>query len=207
MKEKTSEVNIMAIFKRKKKITREEVVDAINQLEMHLDRVEDRIDSITEEKNDLLRKGKASKDQHKRLFIGKKIKYLDVEAKDKIDQAMLIMYNIQLSRQLQLAIENESVVESVGAVSVNKMLGNPKQLAKFLNKALNRRVSHEEMLTQADDLFVQIKESYDGSDQIYGLNEEEDQILSMFETDDLLEIEDDKKEADDDIRRMNKLEG
>lgn len=196
----------MAIFKRKKKITREEVVDAINQLEIHLDRVEDRIDSITEERSDLLRKGKQTKDQHKRLYIGKKIKYLDVEAKDKIDQAMLIMYNIQLSRQLKLAIENESVIESVGAVSVNKMLGNPKQLAKVLNKALNRRVNHEEMLTQADDLFMQIKDTYEGSDQIYGINEEEDQILSMFETDDIMEIEEDQLDAEE-TRRVNKIEG
>jgi hypothetical protein len=197
----------MGIFKKKKKITREEVVDAIHQLEVHLDKVEDRIDSIGEERLDLLEKGKQTKDQHKRLYIGKKIKYLDVEAKDKIDQAMLIMYNLQLSRQLKLAIENESFIESVGAVSVNKMLGNPKELAKFLNKALNRRVTHETMLTEADDLFTQIKDTYDPSEQIYGVNEEEDQILSMFETDDIMEIEEDKAIRDEEDKRIRKIEG
>ena len=197
----------MGIFKKKKKITREEVVDAIHQLEIHLDKVEDRIDSIGEERLDLLEKGKQTKDQHKRLQLGKKIKYLDVEAKDKIDQAMLIMYNLQLSRQLKLAIENESFIESIGSVSVNKMLGNPKELAKFLNKALNRRVTHETMLTEADDLFTQIKETYDPSEQIYGVNEEEDQILSMFETDDIMEIEEDKAIRDEEDKRIRKIEG
>ncbi len=197
----------MGIFKRKNKINKEEVVSAIRELERQLDKVEDRIDSITEERKDMLRKGKLTKDQHKRLYLGKKIKYLDTEAKDKIDQAMLIMYNLQLSRQLKLAIENESFIENVGAVSVNKILNNPRQLAKFLNKALNRRVTHEQMLTEADDLFAEIKDNYDNPEQIYGVSEQDDQILSMFETEDIIEIEEEKAMAEEEQKTISKIEG
>lgn len=198
---------LLKFFKRKSKMTKEEVAKAIIQLQNQLDQIEDRLDSITEERKQLFRQGKATQDQRKRLYLGKKIRYYDQEMKDKENQAMMILYNIQLANQLKLAIENQNFIESIGAVNVNKMLNNPKELASFLNKALNRRVNHETMLTEADDVFKQVKSQYTENDQIYGINESDDEILAQFEQEDIMDIETQKATADEQREESEKMKG
>ena len=185
------------IFKRKPKLTKEEVTKTILELENHLDHTEDKLDSLIEERKNLFQKGKATTDQHRRLYIGKKIGFIDQEMTSKTEQAMLIMYNIQLAKKFEIAIENENFIQSVGAVGFNKLLGDQKALAKFLNTALNRRVDHETMLTEADDLYTQVKEQYSKPDRIYGISEEDDKILAMFEQEDISDIETEKANVDE----------
>ena len=44
-----------------------------------------------------------------------------------------------------------------------------------------RRIKAEEILTDADDLFNEVSDSYQGNDSIYGVQENDEELLSIFE--------------------------
>ena len=52
------------------------------------------------------------------------------------------------------------------------------------NKALNTKVMAEDVLTEADDTFAEIKGLYEENDKIYGVNSSDDDILALMETGD-----------------------
>ena len=97
-------------------------------------------------------------------------------------RGMYIMYNVKLMNRLKDAIEDKEFIAITSEVSLGDMLKDQKSLAKFLNKTLNTRVSKENVLTQADDLFSEIQASYIENDTIYGANQNDDNLLAMFET-------------------------
>ena len=84
--------------------------------------------------------------------------------------------------------------------SLQELLKDQKNLAKFLNGALQTKVKSEEIMTEADDIFNQVKDSYNPDERIYGINSNDDQLLSMFEeSEDLPNNEDKQEEVEDNV--------
>ena len=42
------------------------------------------------------------------------------------------------------------------------------------------------MLTDADEVFKNVEESYVGNDEIYGIKDQDNELLAMFETEDMV---------------------
>ena len=97
---------------------------------------------------------------------------------------MYLLYNSRLMNKLKNAIDDNSFYINAGKVSLNNLLSDQKNLAKFLNKALNTKVMSEDILTEADDTFNEIKGLYEENDKIYGVNSSDDDILALMETGD-----------------------
>ena len=194
-------------FKRDKfkKLKREDVVNAIIELEKQESDIERGIVEKTKQIEDLMKKGRLEKSQDLKLFYVKKIAHLQEEKKEDINRGMYLLYNSRLLNKLKNAIDDNSFFANTGKISLNNLLSDQKNLAKFLNKALNTKVMAEDVLTDADDTFNEIKGLYEENQKIYGVNSNDDELLALLETGDaelmgMEEVEVEyKKIADSDV--------
>lgn len=171
------------------KLTREETVDAICKLEKELQGIEGELDVKQKQIDDFMLKGKNEKDRQKKLFYAKRINMLKSEQEQSMQRSMYLMYNIQLLNKLKTAIDDNQFFKNTSNVSLGNLLADQKGLAKFLNKTLNTKVKAEEVLTSADETFKDIEEMYDKNEAIYGINKADDALLAMFETEEMVESE------------------
>lgn len=180
----------MFFFKNKfDKLTREDVVDAICKLEQEEKDLEDDLASKSKQVDELMAKGRAEKSQDVRLFYAKKITNLKADREQNVQRAMYLMYNIRLLNKLKNAIDDNKFFKNTSNMSLGNLLADQKGLAKFLNQALGNRIAAEDVLTSADETFQQVEEAYEKNEGIYGVNEKDDALLAMFETEDQVEAE------------------
>ena len=172
----------MKIFKNKyDKLKREDVVDAIINLNNDLQKLEKEIELSGEEIDSLMEKGKKEKNPKIKIVYAKKINFLKNIREENMNKMLYTMYNIRLMEKLKVAIDDNQFFDNKLNTPLNKLLGDQKGLANFLNKTLNRRIKAEEILTDADDLFNEVSDSYQGNDSIYGVQENDEELLSIFE--------------------------
>ena len=171
------------------KLSREEVVDAICKLESEEKSIEEGLTSKQEEIDEFMEKGRQEKNKEVKLFYAKKINALKAEREQSVQRALYLMYNIQLMNKLKTSIDDNQFFKTSSKIPLNKMLSDQKSLAKFLNKTLGTRTKAEDVLTSADEVFKTLEESYDKNESIYGVNDQDDALLSMFETEEQLNEE------------------
>ena len=93
--------------------------------------------------------------------------------------------------RLKEAYDSNTFFKTQTKVPLSELLQDQKRLAKFLNKALETRIASEDVLTSADELFVEVQSAYDVSQPIYGVGKEEEDLLTMFEKENQLADEQD----------------
>lgn len=178
-------------FKNKyNKLKRQEIVDAIYNLEKQEQVLEDGMIEKNEEIDVLLKKGRQEKSDDLKLFYAKKIHNLKEEIQTDLKRGMYLLYNVKLLKRLKDAVDDKEFFVQTTKVSLGNLLKDQKGLAKFLNSALNTRISAEEVLTSSDELFNEIKTSYEENKQIYGVSNSDDELLAVFETGSYDESED-----------------
>ena len=177
-------------FKSKyEKLKREDVVDAICNLEKQENDLETAIEERARTIDELLAKGRKETNRELKLFYAKKITSLREENEADVKRAMYLMYNMKLLRKLKSTIDDNEFFIKTGKISLGNLLSDQKGLAQFLNKALNTRVRSEQVLTDADDTWQEIQSGYEENERIYGVNEHDDELLAMFETGEQLDSE------------------
>ena len=188
----------MGLFFKSKydKLTREEVVDAICQLEKQAQDIENGLEEKQKAIDALMEKGRKGTDQQLKLLYAKKINTLKAEREQDVRRAMYLMYNTQLLNKLKNAIDDNQFFKNSSKISLGNLLSDQKGLAKFLNKTLNTRIEAEDVLTSADETFREIEQAYEQNDTIYGVNSSDDALLAMFETEDAIADEQSMYEAD-----------
>ena len=178
-------------FKRNKfkNIVREDLVNSICELERQERTAEAEIMQKQKEIDALLEKGKKEKTDDLKLLYAKKINHLKEEKASIIERGMYLLYNIRLMSKLKDAYDSNAFFKTKTKVPLSELLADQKGLARFLNKALETRISAEDVLTSADDLFTEIQGAYDKNESIYGLKREDEELLSSFEKAGALEDE------------------
>lgn len=178
-----------------KTLKREEVVNAICELEQQESNIEKSIEDMTKQIADLMQKGKQEKTHDLRVFYAKKITHLQEEKAEAVNRGVYLLYNIRLLNKLKNAIDDNSFYTNTGKISLSSLLADQEGLAKFLNQALNTKVMAEDILTSADDTFNEVKGLYQENDRIYGASTNDDALLAMFEDaqDDVLPVDTDTK--------------
>ena len=177
-------------FKSKyEKLKREDVVEAICDLEKQENDLESAIVERARTIDELLEKGRKETNRELKLFYAKKITSLREENQTDVKRGMYLMYNMNLLRKLKSTIDDNEFFVRTGKVSLGNLLADQKGLAQFLNKALNTKVSSEQVLTEADDIWNEVQSGYEENERIYGVNEHDDELLAMFETGEQLDAE------------------
>ena len=171
------------------KLKREDVVDAICKLEREAGMIEESIMTAQNKIDDFTKKGKAETSRDVRLFYAKKINSIKAERAQNVQRATYLMYNIQLLEKLKRAIDDNQFFKNTSKISLGSLLGDQKGLAQFLNKTLNTRIDAEQVLTDADETFKEIEETYEPNQAIYGIQDQDDALLAMFETEEMLNDE------------------
>ena len=122
------------------KLKREDVVDAICNLEKQESDLESAIEERARTIEELLAKGRKESNRELKLFYAKKITTLREENQTDVQRAMYLMYNTKLLRKLKTTIDDNEFFVRTGKVSLGNLLADQKGLAQFLNKALGTKV-------------------------------------------------------------------
>ncbi len=173
----------MWLFRRNKfkKLNREDLVNSICELERQERTVEAEVLQKVKEIDALMEKGKKEKSKDLQLFYAKKIAHLNEEKQTCVERGMYLLYNIRLMNKLKDAYDSNTFFKTQTKVPLSELLKDQVGLAKFLNKALRTRISSEEVLTSADEVFSEVQSAYDLNQPIYGVGKSEEEILAMFE--------------------------
>lgn len=172
-----------------KNLNREDLVNSICELERQERTAEAEVYQKIKEIDALVEKGKKEKNRELQLFYAKKISHLNEEKQTCMERGMYLLYNIRLMNKLKEAYDSNTFFKTQTKVPLSELLQDQKRLAKFLNKALETRISSEDVLTSADELFNEVQSAYDVSQPIYGVGKNEEEILSMFEKENQLNDE------------------
>lgn len=187
-----------------KKIKREDVVNAIIEQTKQQEDLEQGILAKSQESESLLERGRKEKNRDIKLLCAKKVNSLQAEIKRDTRRAAFLLYNVKLLEKLKAAIDDNRFIENTTKLPLNKLLGDQKELAKFLESSLQNRAAAENMLTQADELFESYEQAADSeSSSIYAVNKSDDELLAMFEMEEQLESE---REFDSDTAGTEKSE-
>ena len=172
------------MFKRNKfrKLKRDDVVNSIVSLNDQLNEIEEKLRISEQSMKSLMTKGQKEPSREIKLFHAKRIVQLQEEKIDISKRGMYLLYNIKLLSKLKDAIDNQEFIKVSAKSSLTELLTDQKNLAGFLNKALNIRIKQEEVLTNADTIFTEVSSSYMENQDIYQSNQNEETLLAMFET-------------------------
>ena len=171
-------------FLRFRKLKREDVVESIVKLEKQQQEIEDGIVDKEAHIQELLAKGKKEKSQEIRLMYAKQINYLKEQKTRDAKRGMYLTYNINMMNKLKDAMEDKEFFTTSSKIQLNKLLGDQKGLAQYLNKALKIRIKEEDVLTNADETFNEVASMYEDNETIYGAGKSDDQLLAVFEESD-----------------------
>ena len=192
-------------FRRNKydKLTREEVVEAICKLETEEKELEEGLGVKQQHIDTYMQKGKTERSREMKLFYAKKINALKAEREQDIRRITYLMYNVQMLQKLKTAIDDNKFFKNTAKTSLGNLLADQKGLARFLNQALGTRVAAEDVLTSADETFRAVEEAYEPNQAIYGKNEQDDELLAMFETEEQLDSETGSASAADEKKKTD----
>jgi len=180
-----------------KKLKREDVVDAIIQLNKQQEDLESGILSKSEEVEKLMERGRKEKNRDIKLLCAKKVNTLKDEIKRDSKRAAFLLYNVKMLEKLKAAIDDNSFVENTTKLPLNKLLTDQKALAQFLESAISTRTAAESALIDADRMFESYEQAAeDESGPIYNANKSDDELLAMFEMQEQIDSE---TEFDSDI--------
>lgn len=194
------------LFKRNKfkNLNREDLVNSICELERQERTIEAEVYQKIKEIDALMEKGKKERNKELQLFYAKKISNLNEEKQTCMERGMYLLYNIRLMNRLKDAYDSNAFFKTQTKVPLSELLQDQKNLAKFLNKALETRIASEDVLTSADELFSEVKSAYEVSEPIYGVAKSEEDVLTIFEKENQLQDEADLSTNVDSDKKQTK---
>lgn len=172
------------LFKKKNKfnkLTREEVVNSIIELERQEENLEHELEAKEKEIAMLKEKGRSEANHQRKVLYAKKIQYLTQETNAVVQRIMYTMYNVSLLQKLKVAVDDKNFFLGSQNQSLTALLADQRALAGFLNDALQTRVKAEDIFTSADETFNMIQGEYTPNETIYGVNQNEEEMLAIFE--------------------------
>lgn len=169
-------------FKNKfEKIRRSEVVDSIIELERKQEEEIAAVDERNATIVQLKKQGAKQKDRAMRLALAKKINRLIAENGNSARRIQYLNANLAALNQLKEALDDREFLSNNTNMPINALLNNTSALRKFLMSTTGKRMAGEANLTNALEVFDEAAEAYEGDERIYGMNEDDEKLLAMFE--------------------------
>jgi len=176
----------MGLFKRNplKNVKREEVVDAIIELEKKKDELQDDIFIKEKQINQKLHRGKKSNSLSEKKLLANEVLMLQRQVKANQKRVGFIDQKIYVTEQIKLAIDDMEFAEYNSKSSLGKIFTNNKQLEKFITTVVDTKTFADHELLEQIELVDSIMGTYTEDDNLYGESKEVNDILSLMEDDD-----------------------
>lgn len=172
----------MCFFKNKfEKIKRSDVVENIINVEKKQQEEMDAVEEREKEIDKLLKAGSETKSRDRQLTLAKRINLLRKENQMANQRIQYLNANLLALNQLKTAIDDKEFINNNSDMPINKLLTDANALRKFIGGISGQKMRSESMLGETLDAFEEVEEAYEGDERIYGINEQDDQLLSMFE--------------------------
>lgn len=190
----------MGLFKRNplKNVNREDVVDAIIELEKKKDELQDDIFIKEKQVNQKLHRGKKSNSLSEKKLLANEVLMLQRQVKSSQKRVGFIDKKIYVTEQIKLAIDDMEFAEYNNKSTVGKLFKSNTQLEKFLTTVVDTKTMADQDLLEQIDLVDNIMGTYTEEDNLYGESKEVNDILSL--------MEDDGYEVPDVMEREEKFE-
>jgi hypothetical protein len=176
----------MGLFKRNplKNINREDVVEAIIELEKKKDELQDDIFIKEKQINQKLHRGKKSSSLSEKKLLANEVLMLQRQVKSSQKRVGFIDKKIYVTEQIKLAIDDMEFAEYNNKSTVGKLFKNNTQLERFLTDVVDMKTIADSELLEQIDLVDNIMGTYEEDDNLYGESKEVNDILSLMEDDD-----------------------
>lgn len=175
----------MGLFKRNplKNIKREDVVDAIIELEKKKDELQDDVFIREKQVSDKMHRGKSSKSLSEKKMLANEIIMLQRQVKAAQKRIIFIDKKIYVTEQVKLAIDDMEFANYNKKSPVGQMFKNNASLEKFLTNVVDAKTEADTELLEQIDMVDSIMNTYLEEDNLYGESEDLNNILSMMEDD------------------------
>ena len=175
----------MGLFKRNplKNVNREEVVDAIIELEKKKDELQDDVFIREKQITDKMQRGKKSKSLSEKKMLANEIMMLQRQVKAAQKRIIFIDKKIYVTEQVKLAIDDMEFANYNKKSTVGQMFKNNASLEKFLTNVVDMKTEADTELLEQIDMVDSIMNTYLEEDNLYGETEDMNNILSMMEED------------------------
>lgn len=175
----------MGLFKRHpfKNVKREEVVDAIIELEKKKDELSDDVFIREKQISDKMQRGKQSKSLSEKKLLANEIMMLQRQVKATQKRIIFVDKKIYVTGQVKLAIDDMDFANYNKKSSVGQMFKNNASLEKFLSNVVDAKTEADSELLEQIDMVDSIMDTYLEEDSLYGESEGVNNILSMMEED------------------------
>jgi hypothetical protein len=176
----------MGLFKRNplKNVNRDDVVEAIIELEKKKDELQDDIFIKEKQINQKLHRGKKSNSLSEKKLLANEVMMLQRHVKASQKRVGFIDKKIYVTEQIKLAIDDMEFAEYNNKSTVGKLFKNNSQLEKFLTDVVDMKTVADSELLDQIDLVDGIMGTYEMDDNLYGESKEVNDILSLMEDDD-----------------------
>ena len=176
----------MGLFKRNplKNIKREDVVDAIIELEKKKDELSDDIFIKEKQINQKLHRGKKSSSLSEKKLLANEVLMLQRQVKSSQKRVGFIDKKVYVTEQIKLAIDDMEFAGYNNKSTVGKLFKNNSQLEKFLTNVVDMKSMADSELLEQIDMVDSIMGTYEEDDNLYGDSKEMNDILSLMEDDD-----------------------
>lgn len=197
----------MGLFKRHplKNVKREDVVDAIIELEKKKDELQDDVFIREKQMTDKMQRGKKSKSLSEKKMLANEILMLQRQVKAAQKRIVFIDKKIYVTEQVKLAIDDMEFANYNKKSTVGQMFKNNASLEKFLTNVVDAKTEADTELLEQIDMVDSIMNTYLEEDNLYGESQDMNNILSMMEedTDDVENTpEKESKTEEEDFREL-----
>lgn len=175
----------MGLFKRNplKNVKREDVVDAIIELEKKKDELQDDVFIREKQVSDKMQRGKKSKSLSEKKMLANEIMMLQRQVKAAQKRIIFIDKKIYVTEQVKLAIDDMEFANYNKKSTVGTMFKNNASLEKFLTNVVDAKTEADTELLEQIDMVDSIMDTYLEEDNLYGESQDMNNILSMMEED------------------------
>ncbi len=175
----------MGLFKRHpfKNVKREDVVDAIIELEKKKDELADDVFIREKQISDKMQRGKQSKSLSEKKLLANEIMMLQRHVRAAQKRIIFVDKKIYVTGQVKLAIDDMDFANYNKKSTVGKMFKNNASLEKFLSNVVDAKTEADSELLEQIDMVDGIMDTYLEEDNLYGESEDINNILSMMEED------------------------
>lgn len=175
----------MGLFKKNplKNVKREDVVNAIIELEKRKDELQDDIFVKEKQINNKLRRGQQSNSLSEKKLLANEVMMLQRQVKASQKRVGFIDKKIYVTEQIKLSIDDLEFADFNKNSTVGQLFRNNSQLEKFLTGVVEIKSTADEELLEQIDMVDSIMGTYEMDDNLYGESAEMNNILSMMEDD------------------------